>query len=84
MRINSDNLCKALHTVPDTWNSLNISFIFGNLFQVLGSTVSKQDLVEATSCWESQEEGIKKKKNDIDELSPTLELHVLPSSFDFF
>lgn len=71
--------------MPDTWNSLNISFIFGNLFQVLGSTVSKQDWVGAISCWESQKEGIKKKKkDDIDELSPTLELHVLPSSFDFF
>lgn len=43
MRINSNNLCKAPHIVPDTWPSINVSFIWGNLLQVLGSTVPEQD-----------------------------------------
>lgn len=37
-------------------HSLNVSSVFGNLFQVLGSTVTRQDSVGATSWWESQEE----------------------------
>ena len=63
-----------MHSTQHT-ASVNISFSLRSFFQVLGSTIPRQDSIGAESWWENQEEDIFK-WDDIDGSNPTLGLHV--------